>query len=61
MHSGEKQNILAEHAELVEVLANLLQLCVDNGRSTPGPKRTNDVPVEFKLAATLAKSKGPQP
>jgi arylsulfatase A len=45
----EKQNLAAEHPDLVRELSALLQSCIENGRSTAGPAQQNDVLVEFKF------------
>jgi arylsulfatase A len=47
--SGEKRNVQAEHPEIVKQLTQLLQKYVDDGRSTPGAKQKNDVPVRISL------------
>jgi arylsulfatase A-like enzyme len=44
---GETKNLAAQHPELVTELTVLLKKQIDDGRSTPGPKQTNDVPVEL--------------
>jgi arylsulfatase A len=51
---GEMKNLVAEQPEVVAGLRRLLESYVANGRSTPGPKQTNDVPVPF---AGVAKTK----
>ena len=35
----------AERRDIVERLTKLLKQTVSNGRSTPGPKLANDVPI----------------
>lgn len=45
---GETQNLYAEQPELVAKLTGLMEKTVNDGRSTPGPKLTNDVPVNWK-------------
>ena len=42
---GERTNEYASHPEIVERLTKLLEKYVADGRSTPGPKGTNDVPI----------------
>lgn len=42
---AETNNVQAEHREVVERLAKLLEQTIANGRSTPGPKQRNDVAV----------------
>ncbi len=44
---AEKKNLQAEHPEIVERLTKLLEKCVADGRSTPGPVLQNDVPVDI--------------
>jgi arylsulfatase A-like enzyme len=45
---AETTNVAAEHPEIVERLRALLQRYVDEGRSTPGPRRKNDVAIEVE-------------
>lgn len=42
---GERRNLFAERPEIVRELKALLEQYKANGRSTPGPKQANDVPV----------------
>lgn len=42
---SERHNVQAEHPEIVQRLRKLLQKYIDDGRSTPGPKQPNDLPV----------------
>jgi len=52
---GEKNNVEAAHPDIVARLIRDLEICVANGRSTPGPKQTNDVKINlWKLPATPA-------
>ena len=44
---GEKNNLQAEYPEKVEELTKLLEALVAEGRSTPGTKQENDVPVDI--------------
>lgn len=44
---GETKNLHAQHPEIVAELTALLKRCVEDGRSTPGPKQKNDVPVRW--------------
>ena len=46
---AERMNVEAEHPDVVKRLTALLQKYIDNGRSTPGPKEKNDVPVKLFL------------
>jgi hypothetical protein len=45
---GEQRNLQAEHPEVVERLGKLLERYVAEGRSTPGPRQPNDVPLDVK-------------
>lgn len=44
---GETRNLAATHPSEVARLTALLQRYVDSGRSTPGPRLANDVPVQI--------------
>jgi len=44
---AETTNVAAAHPEIVERLRALLQRYVDEGRSTPGARQTNDVEVQI--------------
>ena len=44
---GEQHNVAAENPEIVERLTALMQSYVDAGRSTPGPKQENAVPIDI--------------
>ena len=44
---GERKNLQAEHPEIVKRLMAELEKIVADGRSTPGPKQTNDVSVDI--------------
>jgi arylsulfatase A-like enzyme len=46
--SGEQKNVAAEHPDVVEELTALLEKYVREGRSTPGPKQPNDVPINLR-------------
>ncbi len=49
---GEKMNLWKRYPERVRDMVTLLQGLVDEGRSTPGRKQHNDVPVDiWKLAS----------
>ncbi len=43
---GEQNNLQAKHPEIVDKLTRLLFKQVNDGRSTPGKLRANDVPVD---------------
>lgn len=45
---SEKTNVLEKHPKVAEELTKLLENYVNNGRSTPGAKQENDVPVKWK-------------
>ncbi|HOD83781.1 MAG: Arylsulfatase [Planctomycetes bacterium ADurb.Bin126] len=47
---AEQKNLQAEHQEVVARLTALLRKYIDDGRSTPGPKQKNDVPVKLPVA-----------
>jgi arylsulfatase A-like enzyme len=42
---SEQHNLSADHPDVVAELMELLRKYVSEGRSTPGPKQSNDVPV----------------
>lgn len=44
---GERRNLQAEHPEIVARLRQLLEKYVAEGRSTPGARQANDVPVKL--------------
>jgi len=44
---GEKTNVEAANPDIVARLTKDLKACIANGRSTPGPKQSNDVKVEL--------------
>ncbi|OVE75324.1 hypothetical protein BVX97_05030, partial [bacterium E08(2017)] len=44
---SEQNNLQAKHPEIVKRLTKLLEKFVADGRSTPGPKQSNDVPVDI--------------
>ena len=45
---GETTNLYTKHPERVAQLTALMEKLVSNGRSTPGPKAQNDVPVQWR-------------
>jgi arylsulfatase A len=47
---GEKDNLLASRPDQVQRLTGILEEIVAKGRSTPGPNRENDKPVDFRKA-----------
>ena len=44
---GEQDNLKTDHTEKVKSLVELLEKIVADGRSTPGEKQTNDVPIDI--------------
>ena len=44
---GEQHNVEAEHPEVVRQLTALLEKYVADGRSTPGAKQSNAVPIKL--------------
>ena len=55
---GELKNLYAQHPEIVAELTALLKRYVEDGRSTPGPKQHNDVPVNWNKKSPPAKRGG---
>lgn len=49
---AETNNVAAAHPEVVERLTALLAYYVTEGRSTPGERQTNTVPVNFRKQAS---------
>lgn len=45
---AETRNLQREHPEIVTRLTARLQQFITDGRSNPGPRQANDVPVQFK-------------
>lgn len=45
---GETKNLQGEHPEKVVQLTKLLEDIIANGRSTPGSKQANDVPIKIR-------------
>ena len=45
---GETTNLYEQHPDVVNELTSLMGRIVENGRSTPGPKRANDVEVRWR-------------
>ncbi len=58
---SERKNVEAEQPELVAKLTKLMAELVDNGRSTPGEKQANAVPIDFRKPATPPKQKNLSP
>jgi arylsulfatase A-like enzyme len=55
---GETNNLYAQHPEIVAELTALLKRYVEDGRSTPGSKQKNDVPVNWNKKSPPAKRGG---
>lgn len=51
---GERNNLQAQHPEIVARLTQLIERYVADGRSTPGPKQANAVAVDIWKAADAA-------
>lgn len=54
---GEKNNLQAERPDKVRELAGLLETLVADGRSTPGPKQSNDAPVDIWKGSDIGSNK----
>ncbi len=54
---GEKDNVYAEHPEIVERLTKLLEKYIADGRSTPGKKQKNDVEIDLLKRPAKEKKK----
>ena len=50
---GETRNLHAEYPDKIKELLALLRRYVADGRSTPGPRQENDVPVDIWKLATM--------
>jgi arylsulfatase A len=50
---GERHNLQGEHPDRVKELVALLKKQVADGRSTPGPRQSNDVPVDIWKLDTM--------
>lgn len=50
---GERHNLHAEHPERVKAMVALLKRLVAHGRSTPGARQQNDVPVDIWKLETM--------
>ena len=44
---GERDNQSDKHPDIAARLTTLLETYVNEGRSTPGPRQTNDVDVDI--------------
>ena len=58
---GERTNEYASHPEIVERLTKLLEKYVADGRSTPGPKQTNDAPINLWKDKEISKGQKASP
>jgi len=56
---GETKNRYAQHPEIVAELTALLKKYVEDGRSTPGPKQSNDVSVDWIKKRSNQKAEEP--
>jgi hypothetical protein len=45
---AEQHNVAAGYPEIIERLTRLLERYLADGRSTPGPKQTNTVPIVIR-------------
>jgi arylsulfatase A-like enzyme len=50
---GETNNLYRAQPQIVADLQAAMKALIDNGRSTPGPKQPNDVPVKWKPAGPV--------
>jgi arylsulfatase A-like enzyme len=58
---AESSNLYAKHPEIVAELTALLETYINEGRSTPGPKQENDVPVNWKKPIGPPRPAGAKP
>jgi arylsulfatase A-like enzyme len=49
---GETRNVYAENPEVVARMTRALEAIIANGRSTPGPKQSNDAPIQIRKGAS---------
>lgn len=54
---GERNNLQAQHPEIVDRLTKLLEKRVADGRSTPGARQPNDVPIDIRKAPPPRKTR----
>lgn len=54
---GETTNVYKEHPQVVDELTTLLLEYVENGRSTPGEKLNNEIPVDIWKKGTNKENK----
>jgi arylsulfatase A len=59
--SSEQKNVAAEHPNVVTELTALLEKYVSEGRSTPGPKQSNDVRINLHKVPKPPKPATPAP
>ena len=45
---GESKNVSAQHPDVVARMTKALEEIIANGRSTPGPKQSNDTPIQIR-------------
>jgi hypothetical protein len=51
--AGERNNVYRAYPEIAQSLAAYLERVVQEGRSTPGPRQSNDVEVDIWKGASL--------
>jgi hypothetical protein len=49
---GETSNVYAENLEVVVRMTRALEEIIAKGRSTPGPKQSNDAPIQVRKGAS---------
>jgi hypothetical protein len=54
---GERQNVAAEHPDIVKSLTGLLEKYIADGRSTPGDPQRNAVEIQVRKEPNAAKKK----
>jgi arylsulfatase A-like enzyme len=54
---GETKNLFAQKPEVVSELSALMEKIVGEGRSTPGPVRTNDAAIKWEFSLRMAAPK----
>jgi arylsulfatase A len=53
---GENQDVIAAHPEIVARLTQLMQSCIDRGRSTPGGIQKNDAVISLDMKDNARKT-----
>ena len=54
---GETHNVYAEKPEIVARMTRALEAIIANGRSRPGPKQSNDAPIQIRKGASAKTNK----